>query len=269
MICSGQTSNLAFTPLRSSVVLLMVFTSVMRASTSCAMSLSPVEISTGWPCAAARQASVPITSSASTPAMRSIGSPSAVTAASKRFDLAAQVIGHGRAMRLVLGKQLIAEGLSRCVEHHDHGAVSLFAHELLQHVEHAVHGAGGFAARVGQRRQREECAIEIRRAVDQYERGRAHSVDSVAAGGFVLVGSGASCRSGQGRCARYRRGNGCGCGNWRHVLAIFTRQVKRTPLSAGRQQCAGKKNDESIAHGSSQDDDRTLVAECDPAFATR
>ncbi len=82
MICSGQTSNFAFTPLRSSVVLLMVFTSVISALTSCAMSLSPVEISTGWPCAAARRASVPMTSSASTPEMRSIGRPSAVTASS-------------------------------------------------------------------------------------------------------------------------------------------------------------------------------------------
>ena len=47
------------------------------------MSLSPVEISTSNPAAAARTASVPITSSASTPDTRSSGSPSAVTASSK------------------------------------------------------------------------------------------------------------------------------------------------------------------------------------------
>jgi hypothetical protein len=82
MICSGQTSNFAFTPARSMRVLLMVLTSMMCSSTSCAMSLSPVDISTGLPASAERRASVPMTSSASTPEMRSSGRPMAVTAAS-------------------------------------------------------------------------------------------------------------------------------------------------------------------------------------------
>ena len=47
----GYTSNFAFTPSRSRRVLLMVLTSVMRGPTSCAMSLSPVEISTSKPAA--------------------------------------------------------------------------------------------------------------------------------------------------------------------------------------------------------------------------
>ena len=55
----------------------MVLMSVIEPSTSCAMSLSPVEISTVCPARAARQASVPMTSSASTPAMRSSGRPCA------------------------------------------------------------------------------------------------------------------------------------------------------------------------------------------------
>jgi hypothetical protein len=46
MICSGKTSNFAFTPSRSSTVPLIVLMQVMFGSTSWAMSLSPVEIST-------------------------------------------------------------------------------------------------------------------------------------------------------------------------------------------------------------------------------
>ena len=58
----------------------MVLTSEMRSFTSWAMSLSPVEITTRMPSRAARSASVPITSSASTPSILSSGSPSASTA---------------------------------------------------------------------------------------------------------------------------------------------------------------------------------------------
>ena len=82
MICSGHTPNLFFTPSRSRRESVMVFTSVMRSSTICAMSLSPVEISTSMSCAAACFASVPITSSASTPLMRSSGRPIASTQSS-------------------------------------------------------------------------------------------------------------------------------------------------------------------------------------------
>ena len=80
MICSGQTSNLFFTPSRSSTVLLMVLISVICGDTSCAMSLSPVEISTLRFCLAAAQASVPMTSSASTPCSRRMGRPMPFTA---------------------------------------------------------------------------------------------------------------------------------------------------------------------------------------------
>jgi hypothetical protein len=55
----------------------MVLMRVIEPSTSCAMSLSPVEISTRCPASAARRASVPMTSSASTPGTRSSGSPCA------------------------------------------------------------------------------------------------------------------------------------------------------------------------------------------------
>jgi len=80
MICSGQTSNLFFTPSRSSNVFDMVLMSVILGETSCAMSLSPVEIRTARSCFAAAQASVPMTSSASTPGSRRMGSPMPFTA---------------------------------------------------------------------------------------------------------------------------------------------------------------------------------------------
>lgn len=81
MMSSGPTPNFSFTPSTSSVLPVMVLTSVMCPSTNCAMSLSPVEITTGRPPAALCRARVPITSSASTPSTQSSGSPSARTLA--------------------------------------------------------------------------------------------------------------------------------------------------------------------------------------------
>ena len=57
----------------------MVFTSVTCAETSCAMSLSPVEMMTRRCSRVASAANVPITSSASTPATLSSGQPIART----------------------------------------------------------------------------------------------------------------------------------------------------------------------------------------------
>ena len=78
---SGGTPNLASTPAASSVSLLIVFTSRTCGPTSCARSLSPVDTTTSMPCAAACRASVPITSSASTPSSTRIGQPDAAIAA--------------------------------------------------------------------------------------------------------------------------------------------------------------------------------------------
>ena len=80
----------------------MVFSNSMFGPTNCAMSLSPVEISTLKPASAPCFASVPITSSASTPGTRSSGTPIAATVSKKRLHLRAQIVRHGRAMRLVL-----------------------------------------------------------------------------------------------------------------------------------------------------------------------
>ena len=71
--------NLLRTPSTSRRVSFIVLISVTCAVTSCARSLSPVEISTGTSRALACAASVPITSSASTPGTHSSGSPIACT----------------------------------------------------------------------------------------------------------------------------------------------------------------------------------------------
>ena len=81
MMRSGGTPNLASTPAGSSTSLLMVLTQRTRSSTSWVRSLSPVEITTSMPAALAWRASVPITSSASTPSTISSGQPRACTAA--------------------------------------------------------------------------------------------------------------------------------------------------------------------------------------------
>jgi len=126
---------------RSSAVSVIVLTSVTRSSTSCAMSLSPVEITTLRPAAAAWRASVPITSSASTPATRSSGSPSASTAASSGSTWARRSSA-SVAVALVLGEQLVAKRLAGSVEHDAKQWRVLLLQQLEQHVDHAEHRTG-------------------------------------------------------------------------------------------------------------------------------
>ncbi len=85
-ICPGRTPNFSITAWSLSMRLpVMVLTSSTipfpdaGGRTSCAKSLSPVEMVTSMPSAAPCNASVPITSSASTPGTRRIGRPSAST----------------------------------------------------------------------------------------------------------------------------------------------------------------------------------------------
>ena len=82
--------------------------------------------------------------------------PNAGYGLQERFDLRAQVIRHRRPVRLVLREQVVAEGPAGCVEHHRERRARVVAQQLLQHVQHAVHRAGGLAARGGERRQRVE-----------------------------------------------------------------------------------------------------------------
>ncbi len=86
----------------------------------------------------------------------------------ERLYLGLQLIGHGRTMRLVLLEQLVAEGLALGVE--DHGDVIGIdiGHQLAQHVEHPVHGAGRLTAAVGQGRQGIERAVKIGGPIHQH-----------------------------------------------------------------------------------------------------
>src|SRR5713101_6140658 len=79
---SGRTPNFACTPAGSRRSFDMVLTRVTRSETSCARSLSPVEITQRRPCLSASRASVPMTSSASTPSICSKGQPEARMASS-------------------------------------------------------------------------------------------------------------------------------------------------------------------------------------------
>ncbi len=83
-----------------------------------------------------------------------------------RLHLRAQVVGHRRAVGLVLGVQVVAEGLAGGVDHEGH-VVGLFLQRGPQHVDHAEQRAGGFAGGIGQRRQRVERAVQVTGPVDQ------------------------------------------------------------------------------------------------------
>ena len=98
------------------------------------------------------------------------------------FDLAAQVVGHGRARGLVLGVHLVAEGRARGIEHAD-GVIGLhILPQRLHHVHHAADGARGRAGRVtGNRPQIGHGmvgAVEVAGAVHQHQGlGIAHTPD--------------------------------------------------------------------------------------------
>ena len=99
---SGGTPNFAFTPAGSSFSIgtAMVFTHRTCSFTSCVRSLSPVEITESQPRFSAWRTSVPMTSSASTPSMVTIGQPSAAIVSSSGSICAAS--GSGIAWRVAL-----------------------------------------------------------------------------------------------------------------------------------------------------------------------
>ena len=87
----------------------------------------------------------------------------------QRLDLAGELVRHRRAVRLVVGEQVVAEGLAAGIEHHGDAGGIVFGQQLAQHIDHAVDGAGRLAARVGEPRQGVERAVQIRRAVHQHK----------------------------------------------------------------------------------------------------
>ena len=76
---SGGTPNFCVTPSTSSFSSVMVLISDTEGLTSCAKSLSPVEMMVSQPASVACLASVPMTSSASTPETIKTGQPKALT----------------------------------------------------------------------------------------------------------------------------------------------------------------------------------------------
>jgi len=98
----------------------MVSMMVMCSFTSCAKSLSPLLTITSMPCEAAVAASVPITSSASTPGTSSTFQPSRRTDFVDGRDLAAQIVGHRVAVGFVLGVNVVAESRAFGIEHAGH-----------------------------------------------------------------------------------------------------------------------------------------------------
>ena len=98
----------------------------------------------------------------------------------QRLDLAREILGHRRPVRLVLRIPVVAKRLARRVEHHGEVVGRRVVDELLQHRQHAAHRAGGLAARGAQVRQRVKRAVEVRRAVDEDEFG--HGLDCAPGG---------------------------------------------------------------------------------------
>ncbi len=100
---SARTLNLASTPASSSVSLLIVLTQVIPRFTSCARSLSDVDMTVSMPAAEACVASVPITSSASTPSIISSGQPFARTSSCNGLICAMRSSGIGARFALYCG----------------------------------------------------------------------------------------------------------------------------------------------------------------------
>jgi hypothetical protein len=69
--------------------------------------------------------------------------------AAHRLDLAAQLIGHRRAVGLVLVVQVVTEGLARRIDH-ERDVGRAFLQRRTQHVDHAEQRAGGFTLCIGQ-----------------------------------------------------------------------------------------------------------------------
>lgn len=86
--------------------------------------------------------------------------------AAHRLDLAAQLIGHRRAVGLVLVVQVITEGLAGRIDHERDVGRALLQRRT-QHVDHAEQRAGGLTLCIGQGRQRVERAVQVTGPVDQ------------------------------------------------------------------------------------------------------
>ncbi len=84
-----------------------------------------------------------------------------------RRDLNAQIVRHGRTIRLVFRIEFVAEGATFRVEHDGNRTSRIILGESLQHSDDASHRAGGMTVHSRQRRQCVKRAEQIRRTVDE------------------------------------------------------------------------------------------------------
>ena len=102
-----------------------------------------------------------------------------------RRDLRAQVVGHRRAVRLVLGIDLVAEGRALGVEDADRVLAGDVLGDAAQHRHEAVDRAGGLAVGAAQVGHGVVGAVEIARAVDQQHRRAVGAGVGIVHGGIV------------------------------------------------------------------------------------
>ena len=167
------------------------------------------------PAATARCASVPMTSSASTPGIRSSGRPSASTAAISGSTWLRRSSGIGARCALYSANRSSRKVRPGRVEDDGDELGVLLAQHAQQHVEHAEHGAGRLAARVASAaaaRERRGTGTTSRRPAPACERHPPRDVARIAARQrrrrLAFVVGLAGCRGGRGRRRAARRSPG-------------------------------------------------------------
>jgi hypothetical protein len=98
-------------------------------------------------------------------------------------DLRAQLLGHRRALRLVLGVPGVAEGRAGGVEHAGRVRRRVALAQLAQHGHHAVHRAGRLALGPAQVGHGVEGAVQVAAAVDEQQQGGRRCVHQGILGG--------------------------------------------------------------------------------------
>ena len=149
-----------------------------------------------------------MTSSASTPGDAQQRQPHAPRRrSSSGCDLRAQIVRHGRAMRLVLIEQVVAERAAGRIEHHRDPIRRFLLDQLVQHVEHAEHRSGRLALGIAEGRQRVKGPVKIGGAVNQKQLTCVHANDEDDqeagcgdGGAGALASSGAASRAGTSFC---------------------------------------------------------------------
>ena len=170
---SGGTPNFSRTSSTPSRRFFMVSSTETSPSQSCIRSLSDEQITTCIPAALATLASVAMMSSASNPGTSSWVRPNASITWRVSAICARQLGRHRRAVRLVLGEDLVAEVVAGGVVDDAEVGGPLLALDAQDHLAEAVDGARLQPLGRGERRQRVEGAEqEVQRVDDEQARLR-------------------------------------------------------------------------------------------------